>query len=438
VLFSISDAFSQDDAAPLDLGSSDPPNNGLNNDLLDKHSAEPRSKLSTKSTHWNEFSKLLVDAANHTTYGWKDRVASFAGEDGLSWQQDWAGIDMKQLDDFYDKWSAWPISALVWEEPEYFNESDREGMPEEELAQLYANVDLYQDTFNRPLNIDDLYDLNLAGLYAGSMMIQALNNIKNHLSGMRYIGPLRSHYTPPVQHRAKTDERSWADGLGAWDHLAKSPDLLNIVNKWICDPSLFGFDCTVETSANLEIQAEEILREFDGEKADSLRRILRELNSVAQVVIKSKNSYRLNSTDIGVGFSQILPIIVAARGPSPACILLEQPELHIHVRLQAVLADLLATGTVPDTPWRRSKRQFIVETHSEALLLRLMRRIRETTKDLRSNGPRLLCDHVAIYHISKQDGNSIAKKIELDTYGNLTDEWPDDLFDISFKERFGE
>ncbi|HBJ37347.1 MAG TPA: hypothetical protein DDZ51_21860, partial [Planctomycetaceae bacterium] len=45
---------------------------------------------------------------------------------------------------------------------------------------------------------------------------------------------------------------------------------------------------------------------------------------------------------------------------------------------------------------------------------------------------------VAIYHISKQDGNSIAKKIELDTYGNLTDEWPDDLFDISFKERFGE
>jgi hypothetical protein len=101
------------------------------------------------------------------------------------------------------------------------------------------------------------------------------------------------------------------------------------------------------------------------------------------------------------------------------------------------MGDLLATS-LERNGYGDLKRQFIVETHSEALLLRLMRRIRETTKEIVSNGPRLLCDHVAVYHISKQDGNSIAKKIELDTYGNLTDEWPDDLFEIGYKERFGE
>lgn len=115
--------------------------------------------------------------------------------------------------------------------------------------------------------------------------------------------------------------------------------------------------------------------------------------------------------------------------------MLEQPELHIHVRLQAVLGDLLASSIGNSTD---GARQFIVETHSEALLLRLMRRIQEeTTKEMLGDGPRLLCDDVAVYHISKDDDGS-GEKIELDTFGNLTDEWPDDLFEISFKERFGE
>jgi len=404
-----------------------------------RKNAETESEDEREASHRDELERLFIDARNSPTSGWKDRLGSLAADDAISWTgNDWWGISIKHINEFSENFLGWPISALMWEEPDFFDESEREGMSEDELVQWRDHYDLYLNGFSRPLDIDDLKDLNLAGLWAGSMLIQASNEITNHLSEMQYIGPLRRHYSPPAQHRNKTDERSWADGLGAWDHLFNSPASLVTVNKWLSDPLLFGFDCTVQTTSNLIAEADELLRELEGEDAGRIRRILNDLNSDGRVIITSKDGYRLNSTDVGVGFSQVLPIIVAARGPAPACILLEQPELHIHVRLQAVLGDLLATGIVPDTPWQRSKRQFIVETHSEALLLRLMRRIRETTKEIVNNGPRLLCDHVAIYHISKEDGNSIAKKIELDTYGNLTDYWPDDLFDISLKERFGE
>ncbi len=404
----------------IDINLTDP--SGACDDRLNADGAPYRSPKALGALN-----KVLHEAGQNATSGWRNRISSLAQGDSICWTVSPSCIDIRNLLTFSDSYPTWPLNEMVWE--------DREG--EFEPNDIGDDEKYCPGVFGRSLTSSDLRDLNFLSLYVGSLMIQALSKISDHLSAMRYVGPLRRHYTPPVRQRTKYEDRSWSDGLGAWDYLLNSPNLLATVNKWLSDQSLFGFDCTVQTSANLQDQANEILRQMDNDNADAVRSILKDLDAGERVVIKSKDGYCLNSTDIGVGFSQILPIIVAARGPSPTCILLEQPELHIHVRLQAVLADLLATGIVPGTS-QHSSRQFIVETHSEALLLRLMRRIRETTKEIVSNGPRLLCDHVAVYHISKQGGNSIAKKIELDTYGNLTDEWPDDLFDISFKERFGE
>lgn len=385
------------------------------------------SLTSKDSRVMSALDRVFFDGEQTEVAGWRDRISGFAQGESIFWSTGYTGIDIKGTLAFLGNAPNSPLSDIVWEEPN----------PRNTPSQIDDEGKYYPGVFSRPLNIGDLRDLNFASLYAGSLLIKSLSEISGHLSELRYIGPLRQHYAPPIQHRTKSDERSWADGLGAWDHLFRSPDLLPLVNKWLSDQSLFAFDCTVQTSANLQLQADEILQQIDDLSAETIKGILKDLDAGERVIIKSKDGYRLNSTDIGVGFSQILPIIVAARGPTPACVLLEQPELHIHVRLQGVLGDLLATGIESGTDsWKR--RQFIVETHSEALLLRLMRRIRETSKEVVNNGPRLLCDHVAVFYIKKQEGNSIAKKIELDTYGNLTDYWPDDLFDISFKERFGE
>jgi len=414
--------------------------NDFNFDKKDQTKGELPDSIETHSRHSNpgapitgsfqpqhDLNNIFAQAEQDATAGWRDRIEAIAQGEAISWLISPSDIDLKELYKFSDNWPVWPLSEIIWEVPS----------PRHNGCDINDEGEFYLDVFSRTLGVCDLRDLNYAAIYAGSFMIQALNEISGHLSAMQYIGPLRRHYSPPAQHRNKSDERSWADGLGAWDHLFNSPDSIGLVNKWLSDQSLFGFDCTVQTSTNLQVQADEILLQIDDENAEKITRIMKDLDAGEQVIIKSKDGYRLNSTDVGVGFSQVLPIIVAARGLACGCILLEQPELHIHVRLQAVLGDLLATS-LERNGYGDLKRQFIVETHSEALLLRLMRRIRETTKEIVSNGPRLLCDHVAVYHISKQDGNSIAKRIELDTYGNLTDEWPDDLFEIGYKERFGE
>jgi len=204
------------------------------------------------------------------------------------------------------------------------------------------------------------------------------------------------------------------------------------VNHWLTGKELFNFDCWVETSETNRVQLISLLEGLDEETIARVLKLFDEAGLPNQVHLRSESGHRLTSRDVGVGYSQLLPVVVAAKQPKDyqpdMLVMLEQPELHIHVRLQAVLGDLLAS----------SDRQFLVETHSEALLLRLMRRIRETSREMITGGPRLLNDSVSIYHIRKEGKYSVAKSLKLDSLGNLTDDWPDELFEISFRERFGE
>jgi energy-coupling factor transporter ATP-binding protein EcfA2 len=80
-------------------------------------------------------------------------------------------------------------------------------------------------------------------------------------------------------------------------------------------------------------------------------------------------------TSVGVGVSQILPVLlVCLLAEPPALVLLEQPELHLHPAVQQHLADFLIACA-------RSGRQLIVETHSEYLISRLRLRVAEDISD---------------------------------------------------------
>lgn len=70
-----------------------------------------------------------------------------------------------------------------------------------------------------------------------------------------------------------------------------------------------------------------------------------------------------------------MPIIVANVVSSDQIIVVEQPELHLHPAVQAELGDLFIESALSD------KHNFLLlETHSEHLILRLLRRIREATE----------------------------------------------------------
>lgn len=122
-------------------------------------------------------------------------------------------------------------------------------------------------------------------------------------------------------------------------------------------------------------------------------------------------------THVGVGVSQVLPILVmsllAKKGD---VIILEQPELHLHPKVQTRLADFFVSMNALG-------KQCIVETHSEYLInrLRLLVALSDNT---------YVADKTMIYFVEKDKelGYSKYREIKINRYGNIP-EWPDGFFD---------
>jgi hypothetical protein len=111
---------------------------------------------------------------------------------------------------------------------------------------------------------------------------------------------------------------------------------------------------------------------------------------VSLYLVDEKTRVRVNLADTGFGYSQLLPVAIQlwltqTRGrrrvnpysprftrPINQLVAIEQPELHLHPRIQAKVADLLAkvASTQPGAS-RRMQVRTLVETHSEALVNRL-------------------------------------------------------------------
>jgi predicted ATPase len=123
--------------------------------------------------------------------------------------------------------------------------------------------------------------------------------------------------------------------------------------------------------------------------------------------------------DVGFGISQMLPIIVQAAGSKNRIISIEQPEVHIHPRLQAEVGNLLAECA------KENQNQFLVETHSEHLVLRLRRLVREK---------KLAPEDVTVIHIRRGPNGSIVEQIGINEDGTFNQEWPGGFFPERMKE----
>jgi predicted ATPase len=126
-----------------------------------------------------------------------------------------------------------------------------------------------------------------------------------------------------------------------------------------------------------------------------------------------------NLSDVGFGVSQVLPIIVLLHFvPEDSIVLLEQPEIHLHPRVQMDLADLFIEVA------QTRHVQIIFESHSEHLLRRLQRRIAEES---------VTPDQAALYFCALERGESHLSNLKLDEFGNITN-WPHDFFGDDFGE----
>ena len=118
--------------------------------------------------------------------------------------------------------------------------------------------------------------------------------------------------------------------------------------------------------------------------------------------------------DVGFGISQLLPFIVQSLASEQQIISIEQPEVHVHPRLQADLGDLLAAAIKEPR-----QNQFIVETHSEHLILRLQRLVYKGE---------IKPEDVSVIYVSRGAKGAKAERLRLDDEGDFIDEWPNGFF----------
>ena len=135
--------------------------------------------------------------------------------------------------------------------------------------------------------------------------------------------------------------------------------------------------------------------------------------------------------DVGFGVSQVLPVVVQCfYAPAGSILFIEQPELHLHPRAQAHLADLLIDVLASRENGEPRNIQLIIETHSEHFLNRLQRRIAEADPE-----HPISTEQVAAYFADKTGSESKLEELEFNTDGDILN-WPPNFFGDSMGDLF--
>ena len=145
-----------------------------------------------------------------------------------------------------------------------------------------------------------------------------------------------------------------------------------------------------------------------------------------------KNKVHVSLKDVGVGVSQILPVILQSVASYGKTLLIEQPELHLHPALQTELGDVFISAAMGN-----QKNSFLIETHSEHLILRILRRIRETTAgELPEGMPAITPNDVAVLYVKPGKDGSEVIHIPVNEDGEFDKPWPDGFFSERARELF--
>lgn len=126
--------------------------------------------------------------------------------------------------------------------------------------------------------------------------------------------------------------------------------------------------------------------------------------------------------DVGSGIGYVLPVLCGIFGPYRSSFI-QQPELHLHPALQAAMGDVFIEAS-------SKGKQILIETHSEHLLLRILKRIRQThlqaamTPELKIEAD----DVCVLYFDPSPDGTTTVKRLRITEDGEFMDRWPRGFF----------
>jgi predicted ATPase len=229
---------------------------------------------------------------------------------------------------------------------------------------------------------------------------QFTRELVNHVSPLR-AHPKRYYFLDKANINTVLDT---LDGNSLTEILKENANVKSKVNSWL---KTFGLHVDVST-----------------------------LQDVIHKLKINQHSLDLDITDVGFGISQILPVIVQGfLSFDNSLTMIEQPEIHLHPKMQADLADLFIDVVVGTNNQKLNfgkkqypiaKKYLLIETHSEYLLRRLRRRISEG---------KIMAQDVAIYFVlppKEKNGSAIIEEKEVSEDGVF--EWPQDFYADELKK----
>ena len=251
------------------------------------------------------------------------------------------------------------------------------------------------------------------------------------------------------------DEASQADivGTSCVDEMQKSEEsLIDQINRWLAHEEFLGTSYRI--SANLS-RIVSVASSKESAPSGSNKAQSEVGNHIVTFELVDEADRTFEFRDVGTGFSQVLPVLICCAVHKNITIL-EQPELHLHPRLQAKLLDLLLesinksrssiaysgdnTCRYDDALLLADRRKcLVVESHSEHIVLRLMRRIHESSAaDIKHKRLHVKPSDVAVIYFEPEGDETYVHILELTNDGDFADRWPQGFFDERYQEMFDE
>ncbi|WP_029134083.1 AAA family ATPase [Sedimenticola selenatireducens] len=279
--------------------------------------------------------------------------------------------------------------------------------------------------------------------YISRVMVGTGELVLKCLRQFLYLGPLREipgrHFMPE---RSPGLDR-WSSGLGAWDQLYnEGEDLADKVNDWLANDERLdaGYAVNYTEYKPLALDSPLMVALQGGsellESPDWIKEQLGSVDTRRQVTLHDlRSDIDLYPEDLGTGISQVLPVLVAALGHNKNIVAVEQPELHVHPKFQVALGELFLHAIKGDG--REAETVFILETHSEYMMLRFLRRLYETANDeLDPDAHALTPDELAVYYVNPIEDKTEITHLRLTEEGEFLDRWPNGFFPERKKELF--
>ena len=254
----------------------------------------------------------------------------------------------------------------------------------------------------------------------------------NELNEFRYIGPMRE--IPPRNFLPQPipDQLRWSKGLGVWDTIYSKPKkFLDNVNRLL---KLLKVGYNFEMKSYRELPMDSLLMQSikQGRVFDdiNLKKEIDKLTTRQRLyLIDNERFIELLPQDIGVGISQIVPVIVGSLDQKSSILAIEQPELHVHPAIQVNLGDLFISQIT------NKDCIFLLETHSEHLILRLLRRIEENNNQVQSDFS-LTRDKLSVVWVENTEEGIKLTQLPVDETGEFTKPWPKGFFEERAEELF--